>query len=297
MTRPRKMAPGTAAHGVAITRAVGIIVAVAAGAAPATADDLGFAGPQLAGEPAPTWEALLPPRYLWDGGAAPFVWGAITARLLLDRTVTARATPLGFSADEGGAARAAWEVPGWTVTAAGAAVAVAIGLGGDDARWFHAKGLAETLATGTLLTGALKLAFGRHRPDFDGDPEAGFGGGNRSFPSGHATEAFEIATYAALYLRDHRLARRRSGVTWWQGTTYAGVYAGAALIAAERVIHHRHHVSDVVAGAALGTATAAVFYGYQERRYRAARAAPRRGFMLAPWLSDGQLGLELRSAY
>jgi hypothetical protein len=48
---------------------------------------------------------------------------------------------------------------------------------------------------------------------------------------------------------------------------------------------------------ALGAAGAAVFYAYQERRYLAARAAPRRGLMLAPWLSGEHLGVELRRAY
>jgi hypothetical protein len=38
------------------------------------------------------------------------------------------------------------------------------------------------------------------------------------------------------------------------------------------VAHNQHHVSDVLAGAALGTAGSWLFFAYQERRYNSHRA-------------------------
>jgi membrane-associated phospholipid phosphatase len=205
--------------------------------------------------------------YLYDGGALPFFWGALASRVAIDRWLQPPARPRWFRADEGGAPQAHWENPGWAVTATGAAVALAIAWKGDDSRFLHAKGLAETLATGSVLTAAIKVTFGRHRPDYAGPGIGRFGGENRSFLSGHSVQAFEIATYSALYLRRHSFDREASGVDrWWQGAAYAGIFAGAALVAAERVYHRRHHLSDVIAGAALGTVVAAAFFAYQDGR-------------------------------
>jgi membrane-associated phospholipid phosphatase len=169
------------------------------------------------------------PSYLWDGGALPFIWGTMAARIAMDRWVPARSSPLGFG-DEGGAAVAGWENPGWAVTATGGAVGLAMALGDNDSRWFHVKGLAQTLSTGAMVVGGLKLAVARQRPDWSGDASNGFGGGNRSFPSGHSTQAFEIATYAALYLRYHGFERFRPQGTfrWWEGVAYGGIFTGAA---------------------------------------------------------------------
>jgi membrane-associated phospholipid phosphatase len=217
--------------------------------------------------------------YLYDGGALPLFWVPLAGRLALDQWVQPPAQPRWFSAREGGATPATWENPGWVVTATGGAVALTIALAGDDSRYRHAKGLAETLATGSLLTAAIKVTFGRHRPDYAGPGVGKFGGQNRSFLSGHSVQAFEIATYAALYLHHHPFA---DGTAAWQrGAAYGGLYAAAALVAAERVYHRRHHLSDVIAGATLGTIVAAAIFGYQEARGGAAdgSAAP----LLARW--------------
>lgn len=201
--------------------------------------------------------------YLIDGGALPFFWGALGARLAIDRWLRPPAEPRWLWVDEVGLPEAEWETPGWLVTAAGGAAATAMLLGDDSARWNHAKGLAETLATGSVITAALKVTFGRRRPDYRGPGLGRFGGESRSFLSGHTTQAFEIATYSVLYLRDHGLAGS-SG--WARGAAFAGLYAGAALVGAERVLHNRHHLSDVIAGAVLGTTIAVAFYTYQESR-------------------------------
>lgn len=200
--------------------------------------------------------------YLYDDGAIPFFWTAIGARLAIDTWLRPPATPrFWFLEDQTGLPEASWENPGWTVTATGAGVIGLMALGDDDARWNHAKGLAETLATGAALTAAIKVTFGRRRPDYIPDGVSRFGGETRSFLSGHSVQAFEIATYSILYLHEHGFA---DDFRWTHGLAYAGIAAGASLVAAERVYHHRHHLSDVLAGATFGTILAVAFFAYQE---------------------------------
>jgi len=203
--------------------------------------------------------------YIYDGGAVPLFWLPLAGTLALDHWVTARSAPLWFNAREGGTRPTAWEVPGWSLTAAGLGLGLAMIAGGDDARWDHAKGLAEAMATSAFVVSMLKPAIGRHRPDWSADSVDL--ARNTSFPSGHATNAFAISTYAALYLHAHVFDARTSG--WWQGVAYAGLYAGAVLIAAERVYHDRHHLSDVIAGSLIGTAASVSMFYYQEQRFRA----------------------------
>lgn len=230
----------------------------------------------------------LVPRDLYDEGSWLFVWGALAAREVVDRHVAPPERPVGFASDEGGASPASWEVPGYAVTASAGLVAAALLAGEGRSRWQHAKGLAQTLSTGAFLTISLKVTFGRRRPDQGAEPGAGLGGESRSFPSGHATQAFEIATYTALYLHTHTFAEQRR---WWQGAVYAGLYGAASLVAAERVWHRRHHVGDVVAGAALGSAVAAAFFFAHERR--AAQAARPRRLWLTPGPEGAPLGAGL----
>ena len=234
-----------------------------------------IASPRLAAADAPAAEgsgtdSRLPElSYLWDGGALPFFWGAAAGTFALNRLVEPRAEPLGFGADEGGTPPASWTLPDWPVLGTGVAVSLAMGLSGDAAGWYHAKGLAESLATGELITTSLKLAVGRHRPDWaPGDTGHSQ---HESFPSGHATKAFAIATYAALYLHEHVFDGVRGSklfVGGVQGATYGALTVAATAVAFERVYHNRHHVSDVLAGGALGAAESTLFFLYQEHRFR-----------------------------
>jgi membrane-associated phospholipid phosphatase len=218
--------------------------------------------PRVAHAQAPAAAPEMELSYLWDGGAIPFFWGALAGRLAIDHYLDPPATPRLFSPDEGGETPSTWEVPGWTVSATGGLVALAIAIGGDSSRWYHAKGLGESLATGVLVTGALKITFGRHRPDY---PDGELGGENRSFPSGHATQAFAVATYSALYLRRHVFGGE---IGWREVVSDAAIFGAASLCAAERVYHHRHYVGDVVAGAVLGSAASIAFFLYQDHRFR-----------------------------
>jgi hypothetical protein len=92
-----------------------------------------------------------------------------------------------------------------------------------------------------LTKWVLKRAFGRERPfESDGETRFHFGSSHDSFPSGHATEAFSVASVIAM---------RSKG---WVLPTAA--YAAATLVAFDRVNDRVHFASDVVAGAVLGTA-------------------------------------------
>ncbi len=246
---PRSIAPSLRAASV-------VFVAAVAGA--------GASRAAHADAPADPREA----SYYWDGGALPLFWGALGAATALELWASPRATPLLFNADEGGERAAAWEVPGWTLEVGAVAAGLTIALAGDDSRWDHVKGLAESVVTAKLLTVTLKNTFGRRRPDStaeDLDPDA-----RRSFPSGHATNAFAIGTYSALYLREHVFDRARgrgSLVTPGEALTYVGIAAGATALSLERMYHNRHHAIDVLVGGAVGTATATAVFLYQEHRF------------------------------
>ena len=103
----------------------------------------------------------------------------------------------------------------------------------------------EAMVAATVAVEALKLTVGRARPrddaDFGDDDFAPFSG-NASFPSGHTTAAFAFAT--SLGDAIHRPWAR------------VGLYALATGTAWARVAQEAHWVSDVVAGAALGIASA-----------------------------------------
>lgn len=101
----------------------------------------------------------------------------------------------------------------------------------------------DALEAGVLagLTGSLlKFGVGRQRPR-GSEEENVFrpGSGNYSFPSGHATEAFAVASVVAA---------RSQG---WVVPSLA--YSLATVVALDRVNDRAHFASDVVAGAVLGT--------------------------------------------
>lgn len=90
------------------------------------------------------------------------------------------------------------------------------------------------------LTAIGKYSVGRQRPS---------GPSKRSFPSGHSSSAFVFASFLADDLfhsyHDHHLALRYLYLTT--------PFAVASFVALSRVAGKRHHFSDVVAGAAIGT--------------------------------------------
>jgi membrane-associated phospholipid phosphatase len=215
--------------------------------------------------------------YLYDGGAVPFFWAPLGLGVAVHTLLSPREIPFGFS-DEGGEVAAAWEIPSWAIVGLGVATGAAMLAGGDDSRYYHAKGLSQSMATSMFVTAIGKSVFGRRRPDWS--EELTTWDSRRSFPSGHATQAFAVATYSILFLRGHVLADEDAH---WEAAAYGSIALGATLLAAERVHHKRHHVADVVVGGIIGTTTSLLFYRFQQRRFESdldGTAAPRRGAVL-----------------
>jgi membrane-associated phospholipid phosphatase len=242
-----------------------VLPVVVAGSSPAVADDV---------IPLATVEQTdrLEPSYLLDGGALPFLWAPAIGTLFVDRYLEPRETPLWFSSGEGGSpSKRSQEIPGAALSIGGLAVVGAIALGDDPSRFYHAKGLAQSLATSGFLTVTAKRIFGRYRPDHDGMTSSS--SENRSFPSGHTTRALSTLVYAGLYLRHHGFDQWRKPGTlpWWEVASYAGLGGLAVALGGERVYHNRHHVSDVIAGGLLGAASSVAFFYFQERRFRDAK--------------------------
>jgi undecaprenyl-diphosphatase len=111
-----------------------------------------------------------------------------------------------------------------------------------------------------LVTLGIKVATDRARPGLDPLVRVAT---DHSFPSGHASTSFAAATVLSAFAPRHRLL----------------FYALATLIALSRVYVGVHYLSDVVAGAALGTAfgwaalTSLRWRGRSPRRSRRARRA------------------------
>ena len=133
--------------------------------------------------------------------------------------------------------------------------------------WRPAGLLALSALFGGLLYTVFKWFAGRQRPLVLIDPLAfnpfinGWKGffdePNMSFPSGHTTLAF--ATAATLGICVPR----------WKPL----FYAGAAVVGAERVAENAHYVTDVIAGAGLGTLAAYLTFWVMSRIVPAPGAA------------------------
>lgn len=91
----------------------------------------------------------------------------------------------------------------------------------------HSLRTADALAASMVITQALKMTVHETRPD---------GTTEDSFPSGHTTAAFAIATAQSHF--------HPKQAPYW--------YLGATLIAGSRVQLDRHFPQDVLAGAAIG---------------------------------------------
>lgn len=101
----------------------------------------------------------------------------------------------------------------------------------------------ESFALSSLVTRIPKTLVGRERPNnAAGDGPFAIKGPFKgaSFPSGHATAAFSIASVIATQYRD----------TKWVPVL---AYSVATMVGLSRIYDNQHWLSDVVAGAAIGT--------------------------------------------
>lgn len=112
----------------------------------------------------------------------------------------------------------------------------------------------KSFFTSLGITYSLKYAIDRKRPN----------GGDHSFPSGHTSAAFQGAAFI----------QQRYG--WQYGMP---AYLAAAFVGYSRVESRNHYVSDVIAGAAIGTLSSWYF------------TKPRQGVSVTPVVSRNYAGI------
>jgi hypothetical protein len=110
---------------------------------------------------------------------------------------------------------------------------------------------AEAMIDSVIAEGALKEITQRARPA-DGIERSEFFDGGSSFPSGHSTQAWAVATVIAHEYKD------RPAVQF-------AAYGVATAVSVARFTGHKHYLSDVLAGSALGWGIGRYVYNAHHR--------------------------------
>ena len=97
---------------------------------------------------------------------------------------------------------------------------------------------AEAMVNSIIVEGVLKGVTQRARP-LDGRERSEFFDGGSSFPSGHATQTWAVATVIANEYKDRPAVQ-------------IAAYGVATAVSVARFTGHKHYLSDIVAGSALG---------------------------------------------
>lgn len=141
-------------------------------------------------------------------------------------------------------------------------------------------GLAASLIASGLITPTLQFVVGRSRPssDLGAAHFKPFSLHNESFPSGHSTQAFAMASVIASHY---------SEVGWVQ---YAA-YGTASLVGLSRIYHNAHFTSDVLAGAAIGTLVGTGVVGFNSRQRDG------RSYSIMPAVTAGRFGLAVQATF
>jgi membrane-associated phospholipid phosphatase len=135
---------------------------------------------------------------------------------------------------------------------------VAAALWNDRAGFEEGRVMLEANGLTALSTTLFKFAAGRSRPNETSQVDDWRSGGD-SFPSMHVSTTFAVGTVLAESGSDqHRWLRRGIG------------YGLAAATAYARLDSNAHWLSDTVAGAALGIATAQFAIGRRDHTHRSA---------------------------
>jgi membrane-associated phospholipid phosphatase len=151
-------------------------------------------------------------------------------------------------------------------------------------------GGATALTGASAVTEVFKLGVGRLRPDFrdryqrascSGSAPANdaldcdtiladgftidahdYAEGFKSFPSGHASSTFSTATYLSMWIGSEWVWGERATELSSVFGSFAmgGLYSGAAFVAASRFSDNKHHLEDILTGAALGAGVGAGIY-------------------------------------
>jgi membrane-associated phospholipid phosphatase len=152
-------------------------------------------------------------------------------------------------------------------------LAAGVVLGDARALGTAVDGISGTILASALLVPALQSMTGRARP-WRGEGEYSFHAfsGRHSLPSGHAAQAFVVASVIA----EHYDAAWVDIAAW----------SAASLVALSRIYHDAHHFSDVTAGALIGGAIGRALVRADENGRRPGAVQPSAGF--------GTVGLTIR---
>ena len=110
---------------------------------------------------------------------------------------------------------------------------------------------AEAIIDSVIVEGVLKGVTQRARP-LDGRERSEFFDGGSSFPSGHSTQTWAVATVIAHEYKD-------------RPTVQIAAYGIASAVSVARFTGHKHYLSDVVVGSALGWGIGRYVYGAHHR--------------------------------
>lgn len=184
--------------------------------------------------------ALAPRVFGWGRASAPCAPCDRATLLVIDRWAVHESRPV-------------WGAVSWAVLG-GLVVAGVADVASQDGGGPYVTGMAESLIWTTAATELLKAGVGRLRPVMytAQAPQAARMRDNlRSFPSGHASVAFAVATAYWLARRD------LTGSPGAAGWAAVGTAAGVAVL---RVVAGKHFPTDVLAGALLGIAGGAAVH-------------------------------------
>ncbi len=143
----------------------------------------------------------------------------------------------------------------------------------DKATAVAQDGLAASLIASGIVTPVLKYATGRSRPRENlGITHFRPFSGASSFPSGHTTQAFAVASVISVHYDE----------TWVKCSSYTV----AGLVGVARSYHDAHFASDVLTGALIGTLVGQSVVAYNQ---------PRRSgkVVLLPEATPGLVGVRL----
>jgi len=145
--------------------------------------------------------------------------------------------------------------------------------GNDKAMAVAQDGLAASLIASGMVTPALKYVAGRSRPrENNGITHFRPFSGASSFPSGHTTQAFAVASVISTHYEE----------TWVK----CSAYTVAGLVGVARSYHDAHFASDVLAGALIGTLVGQSVVAYNQPRRS-------RQIALLPEVTPGLAGVRL----
>jgi len=112
--------------------------------------------------------------------------------------------------------------------------------------------IAEGSIDSVIVYSALKVATQRSRPDTGRERSEFFDGGS-SFPSGHATQAWSMATIIANEYHDKRVVQ-------------IAAYSIASAVSFARFTGGSHYISDVLVGSAVGYGIGRYVYHAHHRK-------------------------------